>query len=185
MRRNMKWLLSLGSAAVVLAAASTLVLVSAMGNQASPNGCAAPSLAGTVVDVTLADSGGSMMGGGPGMGGYGSGGAMRIVTSTTSVPAGRVSFRVANAGGLVHELVVLPLLAGHAPGGRQLGSDSRVNEAGSVGEASRNCGAGAGDGIQPGAKGWMTLVMKPGTYELVCNLPGHYAAGMYTQLIVS
>ncbi len=185
MRRNLNSLLSLGSAAVVLAAASTLVIVSAMGNLAIPTGCAAPSFTGSVVDVTLADSGGSMMGGAAGMGGYRSGGAMRIFASTTSVPAGSVSFRVANTGSLVHELVVLPLVAGHSPGGRQLGSDSRVNEAGSVGEASRNCGPGAGDGIQSGAKGWMTLVMKPGTYELVCNLPGHYAAGMYTELIVS
>ncbi|WP_253033861.1 sulfocyanin-like copper-binding protein [Arthrobacter sp. H16F315] len=27
--------------------------------------------------------------------------------------------------------------------------------------------------------------MPPGRYELVCNLPGHYAAGMYSQLKVS
>jgi uncharacterized cupredoxin-like copper-binding protein len=36
----------------------------------------------------------------------------------------------------------------------------------------------------PGASGWVTVTLPPGRYELVCNLPGHYAAGMYTQLTV-
>ncbi len=40
-----------------------------------------------------------------------------------------------------------------------------------------------GDGIAVGAAGWVTL--EPGRYELVCNLPGHYAAGMYNELDVS
>ena len=30
----------------------------------------------------------------------------------------------------------------------------------------------------------MTLALKPGRYELVCNLPGHYAAGMHGELDV-
>ena len=48
-----------------------------------------------------------------------------------------------------------------------------------VGGASANtCGAGAGDGIEPGAMSWVTLHLAPGRYELVCNLPGHYEAGM-------
>jgi uncharacterized cupredoxin-like copper-binding protein len=28
------------------------------------------------------------------------------------------------------------------------------------------------------------VTLPPGRYELVCNLPGHYAAGMYSQLSV-
>ena len=47
------------------------------------------------------------------------------------------------------------------------------------------CGAGAGDGIDPGSIGWVTLNLPPGTYELLCNLPGHYAAGMYTELTIT
>jgi uncharacterized cupredoxin-like copper-binding protein len=27
--------------------------------------------------------------------------------------------------------------------------------------------------------------LAPGQYELVCNLPNHYAAGMYTRLVVT
>ncbi len=89
-----------------------------------------------------------------------------------------------NLGGDVHELVVLPLAAGHAAGARAIGGNDRVSEAGTVGEASRSCGAGAGNGIDPGATGWVTLDLKPGRYELVCNLPGHYRAGMYAELDV-
>ena len=41
------------------------------------------------------------------------------------------------------------------------------------------------DGIAPGAAGWVTLHLDPGRYELICNLPGHYAAGMYAELDVT
>lgn len=42
--------------------------------------------------------------------------------------------------------------------------------------------AGHGDGIAPGAVSWLTMTLRPGRYELVCNLPGHYAIGMHTGL---
>jgi len=67
----------------------------------------------------------------------------------------------------------------------QLVADAKIDEAGSLGEASKTGGAGAGDGIAPGASGWVTVTLAPGHYELVCNLPRHYAAGMYTQLNVT
>jgi len=37
----------------------------------------------------------------------------------------------------------------------------------------------------PGASGWVTVTLAPGQYELVCNLAGHYTAGMYAQLTVT
>jgi len=171
------------AAVLTLAAGSTVALAAASGafrsRQAAPNGqCSAPALAGTVVDVALANMGGRMMTGGS------TGGMMRVRASRQQVPAGTVSLRVANVGSLVHELIVLPLAPGQQVGQRAIGTDGRVDEAGSVGEASKTCGAGAGDGIDPGAIGWVTLDLAPGTYELLCNLPGHYAAGMYTELQV-
>jgi len=117
------------------------------------------------------------------MGGWG-GGMMRVLTSRARVSAGTVSFRVVNTGSLVHELVVLPLTGTQRVGERAVGADGRVDETGSVGEASKTCGAGAGDGINPGAIGWVTLTLAPGNYELVCNLHGHYGAGMYAFLAV-
>jgi uncharacterized cupredoxin-like copper-binding protein len=169
-----------------LAAASTVALALAGGafrsRAAAPNGqCTAPALAGTVVDVELANMGGSRMMGGGGM----MGSTMRVVASRRDVNAGTVSLRVANVGSLVHELVVLPLATGGQVGSRAVGSDGKVSEAGSLGEASNTCGAGAGDGIDPGAIGWATINLPRGDYELVCNLPGHYASGMYTELRVN
>lgn len=167
----------------VLAGASALAVAAATGAFRAggpvPGGeCDAPAnLPGTVVDVTLTNLGRGMMRGGAGMGG-----TMRIFVDRSTVPAGTVSLRVANTGSLVHELVVLPLPAGQQVGERPVGADDRVDETGSLGEASKTCGPGVGDGIDPGAVGWVTLRLPPGHYELVCNLPGHYAAGMYTEL---
>ena len=170
-------------AVLVLAGASTVAVAAATGGFRStgtaPNGqCSAPGLPGTVVNVDLVDMSGRMM-----MGGWG-GGMMRVLTSRAQVPAGTVSFRVVNTGSLVHELVVLPLTGTQRVGERAVGADGRVDETGSVGEASKTCGAGAGDGINPGAIGWVTLTLAPGNYELVCNLHGHYGAGMYAFLAV-
>jgi uncharacterized cupredoxin-like copper-binding protein len=145
-----------------------------------------PTLPGSVVDVRLWDMmGAGMMGGGPIGGGMMSGRMMEVSVATFAVSAGEVSFRATNAGWMLHELVVLPLPAGQAVGARPVGPDGTVNEAGSLGEASRSCGQGSGNGILPGAVGWVTLHLSPGRYELVCNLPGHYATGMYMELDVT
>jgi uncharacterized cupredoxin-like copper-binding protein len=131
---------------------------------------------------------GGMMGGGdyPGSRASAPGqwpGMMRVTASPSAVPAGTVSFRVHNTGSLTHELVILPLPPAGS-GTRPLRADGTVSERGSLGEASASCAAGAGQGIAPGASGWVTLRLPPGRYELVCNLPGHYAMGMYTELDV-
>lgn len=139
--------------------------------------CSAPSFAGPTVKVTLSDRGGMM--GGPRMRG-----GMRVSASTSSVRSGRVSFAVTNAGSIPHELVILPLPDGQSPGTRTEGADGRVDESGSVGEASANCTEGTGEGILPLSSSWVTLELKPGRYELICNLPGHYSAGMYAVLTV-
>src|SRR5262249_1530816 len=82
--------------------------------------------------------------------------------SPTSVPAGVVSLKVTNTGYLTHELVVLPLAAGHLPGTRTVGNDGKVDETGSLGEASASCTAGEGDGITSGSSGWVTLHLPAG-----------------------
>ena len=176
---------------------------------AAPPSCPAPALPGTVVDATLTDMG-AMMGPGtmgpgmmnpnglnpndylwPHMGMMGMPGMQRISLSPANVAAGPVSFRVLNSGFLSHELVVLPLAQGQSPGQRSVGIDGKVDEAGSLGEASRTCGPDNGDeqtdnpGIAPGATGWTTINLPPGRYEVICNIAGHYGAGMYAALDVS
>jgi uncharacterized cupredoxin-like copper-binding protein len=106
-----------------------------------------------------------------------------ITSDPTSVADGRVSFVVFNNGALVHEMVVFPLPA-ESLGTRPTGANGKINEAQSLGEASRSCGAGTGAGIAPGSIGWTTMTLKPGRYELVCDEPWHYAAGMFTALTV-
>lgn len=147
-------------------------------------------LPGTVVHVMVGDMGdrhsGGLMGrqhrGWPMMGAAMMGAHMMLHAFPATVPAGQVSFVVANMGTRTHEMVVLPLARGQQVGDRAVGADRRVDEAGSLGEASASCAAGEGEGIEPRAVGWVTLDLAPGRYEVVCNLPGHYAAGMRQRL---
>jgi hypothetical protein len=193
-------------AAVVLGVASTLTLAAAI--PANPNKpfadapvhCDVPALPGTVVDVTLADMPGTMMGHGmmgldwpdraaPGTPGHGYPrmpmSMMRVLINPPAVPSGQASFRVVNTGAWVHELVVLPLAPGEDVGRRPIGADNEVDESAALGIAARTCDTGDGDGIIPGGIGWATMTLAPGRYELICNFGGHYWAGMYTELTVT
>jgi uncharacterized cupredoxin-like copper-binding protein len=172
-------------AAVALAAGSvTAIAVATSSGQrtAAPGqtstACRPASLPGTQVTVVLSDMDAIMNGGMMG-------GRMMLRLAPQTVPAGTVSFVAFNHGTVTHELVVLPLASGASAGTRPVGADNRVSEDGSLGEASNECGAGAGEGIAPGNASWVTLTLEPGRYELVCNLPGHYAAGMHRELDVT
>ncbi|WP_406499931.1 hypothetical protein OG936_35630 [Streptomyces sp. NBC_00846] len=190
-RQRRMWLVLGGAAAALLLGIATTALLATTGAFRGPHPaiwrapsaarCTAPPLPGRVVQVTLADMG-HPSGPGPGWSGMR---MMRLIAHPTTVTAGTVSLRAVNAGYLTHEVMVLPLSAAQAPGQRPTGPDRRIDETGSLGEASRSCGAGAGDGIAPGTTGWITLTLRPGRYELVCNIPGHYLAGMYTELDVA
>ena len=189
------------TAAIVALVASAAVAVGAIGGPSSrplevrggvgPGGHglssgsprAVPKLPGTVVNISLTNMGGSMMGsqGNDMMGA----GAMGLSADHATVPHGTVSFLVTNNGSIDHEMVVLPLAGSQSTGTRSAGGDGKIDEAGSLGEASKTGGASAGDGIAPGASGWVTVTLASGHYELVCNLPRHYSAGMYTQLNVT
>lgn len=197
-RRGVWTAIAIAAAALILGVATTGLMASSgafhrtgpASWRAQGTRCSAPAVKGRAVDVTVWDMGRMMRGphwpapdnGRPGW--YGMG-VMRLVAHPGTIPAGQVTVRVVNAGSLTHEVVVLPLPAGRTAGERAIGSDGRVSEAGSLGEASRTCGSGAGDGIASGAAAWTTVTLRPGRYELLCNVPGHYAAGMYTELDVA
>ena len=76
------------------------------------------------------------------------------------------------------------LSAGRSPGQLAIGANGQVDESGSLGEATRSCGPDSGNGILPATTGWTTVTLTPGRYELLCNIAGHYGAGMYTELDV-
>ncbi len=148
----------------------------------SPATCSAPSsLPGATVRVTLADMGMTQM-----MGGTAAlGSRMMLLADPSTGRGGQVSFLVSNQGWRIHELVILPLAVGAAAGQRVPGADGKIDESGSRGESSSSCAGGAGAGIAGGALGWTTVTLAPGRYELVCNLPNHYADGMYQELVLN
>lgn len=88
-----------------------------------------------------------------------------------SVRAGKVTFVVRNAGKIAHELV---LIRTSKPAGK-LAAGGEASEQGAVGET--------GD-VAAGKTRDVTLTLKKGHYALVCNLPGHYKAGMYLDFTV-
>ena len=203
---GLRLVLGVATASIALGLASTAALATAgLGNPGrpfltAPLSCDVPTLPGTVVDATLTDMPGAMMG--PGMMGLGPSGQyefgapasgypwprmrmMSLSPNPTTVPAGRVSFRVVNGGAWIHELTVLPLVSGQNIGQRRIEADNKVDESTSLGHVEGSCGDDEGDGIVPGATGWTTITLVPGRYELICNVAGHYRAGMYAQLEVT
>ena len=56
--------------------------------------------------------------------------------------------------------------------------ENRIDEetAGDLGEVAE---------LDPGSKGSLTLTLDAGKYLLVCNIPGHFTAGMWTILTVA
>jgi len=152
------------------------------GYRYSPSTCVAPSaLPGSVVTVLLADMNMGAMAGGVAP----TTAHMMLRSDPVRTPAGTVSFVAVNRGWRVHELVILPLAATAAAGQRVAAADGTIAETGSLGEASGACAGGAGDGIPAGSAGWLTLTLRPGRYELVCNQPNHYADGMWQEFDVS
>ncbi len=132
-------------------------------------------LTGQTINVSAFDMG-MMMGNATRMG---------IAASPENISSGKVNIVVTNMGMRTHELVVLPLAVGQSAGNRVVGADGKIDESGSLGEVSNNCGSGSGEGILSGSRGWSTLTLTPGRYEIVCNLPNHYLAGMFKEITVS
>ena len=67
--------------------------------------------------------------------------------------------------------MVVVSAAGGAASLRQ--PDGTANEVGTEGEV---------PDVEPGAGGKLTVTLPAGKYVLLCNLPGHFAGGMYTEL---
>jgi uncharacterized cupredoxin-like copper-binding protein len=90
----------------------------------------------------------------------------------SSVAAGSVTFTVKNDGTIKHEMVVLKTDGAALT----INSDGKVSESTSVGEI--------GD-IQPGKTESVTLDLKAGQYELICNIKDHYKMGMHAAFTVT
>lgn len=142
--------------------------------------------AGTTIKVSLWDKGASsmeMMDQMKPMGMAMMGADMTMVTmgitlDQTSVAAGEVTFEAHNTSkDLIHEMILSPI-ADQTQALPYLADKNRVDEevAGHLGEVSE---------LDPGQSGALTVTLKPGSYILFCNIPGHYAMGMWTVLTVT
>jgi hypothetical protein len=94
-----------------------------------------------------------------------------VFPGTQGAPRGKVRFVVTNIGTVKHEFVVLKTAK---PAGNLL-KGKEANESGAVGEI---------DGVPPGQARTLNLILKPGHYSLICNLPGHYKTGQFADFYV-
>lgn len=93
----------------------------------------------------------------------------------TSTPAGSVTFDITNDGPSTHELVVFRT---------DLAQDSLPVDGAIVTEDDLDLVDEAED-IAPGAVATITVDLEPGAYLVVCNIEGHYTAGMHAALTVT
>ncbi len=96
-----------------------------------------------------------------------------MTLSSSSVPAGKITFQVANQGAVEHELVILRTDVAPAA----LAMD--VQEPGKVAEDSSQVkDVGEVEAVAPGTSKSAVFELTPGKYVLVCNEATHYQAGM-------
>lgn len=101
-----------------------------------------------------------------------------IDVANASAPAGPVTFHVANQGSARHQLVVMR--TDIAEGSLPLAPDGTVNE-----QSSGITVEGSAADIESGATADVTTTLAPGHYVLICNISGHYAAGMHRSFTVA
>ena len=112
---------------------------------------------GTVVRVTVRD--------------------FRIKVSPAKVSAGHVRFLIRNKGPDTHEVYIVR----SQPDGLRLRSDAlTVDE-----EAIEDDVVGEEEAQEPRSTEELQVDLKPGRYELVCNMAGHYLGGMHARLVVN
>jgi uncharacterized cupredoxin-like copper-binding protein len=136
--------------------------------------------AGSVVNVALWDKGVDVpmvTNLGLGMGGDLSKATMGVSATPETVKPGMVTFEVLNTSkDQIHEMIVARLANMKKPL-PYIADENRVDEdkEGDLGEVSE---------LDPGKSGALRIEMKPGTYILYCNVPGHYVTGMWTTFTV-
>ena len=86
----------------------------------------------------------------------------KFTLSTRSVKAGSVTFKVTNGGAIPHDFTLC-----------------------NTGGAANSCKGKATPLISGGSSKTLTVALKKGTYEYLCSVPGHAAAGMKGQIKVT
>jgi uncharacterized cupredoxin-like copper-binding protein len=101
----------------------------------------------------------------------------RITLKPARVRAGTVRLVLHNKGPDTHELLIVRAAGDDLP----LRTDGlTVNEAAVDRQTVQVI-----EGKQPGTTEELVLHLKPGHYELFCNMAGHYLGGMHAELVVT
>jgi uncharacterized cupredoxin-like copper-binding protein len=95
-----------------------------------------------------------------------------ITLGSTEAAAGSVTFNLKNAGTIPHEFVVVKT---------NLAANALPVESGVVPETGLDV-IGEQEDIEVGATPTLVLTLPAGHYVVLCNLEGHYAAGMHADL---
>jgi uncharacterized cupredoxin-like copper-binding protein len=142
-------------AALALTACSTTASPSAT---AGGGGGGASAGAGTTVNVTLTE--------------------FKVELDKTQVPAGNVTFQVKNGGTIVHEFVVFKTddAASALP---KASEEDEVNEDDPSLES-----MGEVEDVAAGSTKSFSADLEPGSYVAICNVEGHYMAGMHVAFTV-
>ncbi len=105
-------------------------------------------------------------------------GVMMGITATPSTfRAGQVAFEATNRStDIVHEVILAPVPNAHKEMPYHA-DEMKVDEDKAIhlGEVSE---------LAVGKTGELLIALKPGKYVLYCNVPGHYALGMWTEINV-
>lgn len=102
----------------------------------------------------------------------------KVNVSAQTAEAGEVIFAMANYGSIQHEFLVTK--TSYDPGKIPIGANNRFDE--------EDKGLTVVDEIPEWAVNESKVLkinLEAGTYELLCNIEGHYANGMFAQLTVS
>ena len=98
---------------------------------------------------------------------------------SATIDAGDVTFSAMNQGSSVHEIEVFTV-----PDGVDATSLEITNNVADTDAAGMEVVDEVED-IAPGTTADLTVNLDPGTYALICNLPGHYAQGMVREFEVA
>jgi uncharacterized cupredoxin-like copper-binding protein len=98
----------------------------------------------------------------------------RIVVRPKRVPAGDVELVVRNDGPVTHELIVVRGRRSQLP----LRTDGLTVDEDAFPES------GVVEGADPDSVRRLRLHLPPGSYQLFCNMAGHFLAGMHAELVV-
>ncbi|TMK77137.1 MAG: hypothetical protein E6G46_12080 [Actinobacteria bacterium] len=104
-----------------------------------------------------------------------------ITPTAARVSAGPITFNVDNEGDITHEFVVLRTDTPAAA----FTIGSFENEPDRINEDTVGTNVGETGDLEAGALNALKIKLAPGHYAFVCNLSGHYHAGMHTDFTVS